>query len=78
MSRIFSNLRDYLDTPHKQLLFFATTQWLSAGNTFAQVFGLRRELLTFLQSERHPSAESFKQTDFFFLSLIIFVTLLKN
>ena len=77
MSRIFSNLRDDLDTPHKQLLFFATTQWLSAGNTFAQVFELRRELLTFLQSERHPSAESFKQTDFF-LSLIIFVTFLKN
>ena len=63
-SRIFSKLCDDLDTPHKQLLFHATTRWLSLGNAFARVFELRQELLTFLQSERHPSAESFEQTDF--------------
>ena len=63
-SRISSKPCDDLDTPHKQLLFHATTRWLSLGNAFAQVFELRQELLTFLQSERHPSAESFQQTDF--------------
>ena len=63
-SCIFSKLCDDLHTPHKQLLFHATTRWLSLGNAFARVFELRQELLTFLQSERHPSAESFQQTDY--------------
>ena len=63
-SRIFGKLCADLDTPHKQLLFHATTRWLSLGSAFARVFELRQELLTFLQSERHSSAESFQQTDF--------------
>ena len=63
-SHIFSKLCDDLDTPHKQLLFHATTPWLLLGNAFARVFELRQELLTFLQSERHSSAESFQHTDF--------------
>ena len=63
-SRIFSKLCDDSDAPRKQLLFNATTRWLSLGNAFARVFELKQELLTFLQSERHPIAESFQQTDF--------------
>ena len=73
-SRIFSKLCADLDTPHKQLCFHATTRWLSLGNAFARVFELRQELLTFLQSERHSSAESFQQTDF----LLKFSHRLKN
>ena len=46
------------------VLFHATTRWLLLGNAFARVFELRQELLSFLQLERHPSAESFQQTDF--------------
>ena len=60
-SRIFSKLGDDLATPHKQLLFHATTRWLSVGNAF---FELWQELLTFPQSERPSSAEGFQQTDF--------------
>ena len=63
-SRIFSKLCDDLETPHKQLLFHATTRWLSLGNAFARVFELRQELLTFLQLEKHRIAESFQQADF--------------
>ena len=63
-SRIFSKLCDDLETPHKQLLFHATTRWLSLGNAFARVFELRLELLTFLQLEKHRSTESFQQADF--------------
>ena len=63
-SHIFSKLCDDLEMPHKHLLFHATTQWLSLVNAFARVFELRQELLTFLQLEKHTSAESFQQTDF--------------
>ena len=63
-SRIFSKLCADLDTPHKELLFRATTPWLSLENAFARVFDLKQELLTFLQSERHSCAESFQQIDF--------------
>ena len=34
------------------------------GCHWEMLFELRQELLTFLQSERHPSTESFQQTDF--------------
>ena len=63
-SRVFSKLCNDLNTPHKQLLFHATTRWLALENAFAQVFQLWQELLTFPQSERYPSAEDFQQTDF--------------
>ena len=63
-SCIFSKLCDDLETPHKRILFRATTRWLSLGNAFAKVFELRQELLTFLPLEKHTSAESFQQTDF--------------
>ena len=49
-SRIFSKLFADLDTSHEQLLFHATTRWLSLGNAFARVFELKQELYSHLQS----------------------------
>ena len=63
-SHIFSKLCDDLETPHKHLLFHATTQWLWLRNAFARVFELRQELLTFLRLEKHTRAGSFQKTDF--------------
>ena len=64
-NQIFSKLCDDLEMPHKQLLFYETTRWLSLENAFARVFELRQKLLTFLQLEKHRSAKVFSKQTFY-------------
>lgn len=54
--RLFTTLRESMDSHHQHILFHAEMRWLSRGRVISRLFELREEVKQFLR-ERKPELE---------------------
>lgn len=59
-SRIFAALCKDMGTVHSALLFYSDARWLSRGKVLQRVYELRDEIAIFLDEEKRPEAEKFR------------------